>query len=109
MIQLDLRYEMEREAGAMLGELCADKSERVAWFDRAGAAKFILSWLRRHGPMPGESLTYAANEHRFRPHDARAFGPVYAKLARDGVIQCVGFCPRIRGHGTSGGRIWSAA
>jgi hypothetical protein len=47
--------------------------------------------------------------HGYRPHDQRAFGPVYAGLARRGAIKCLGFCERQKGHGTSGGRIWSLA
>jgi hypothetical protein len=42
------------------------------------------------------------------PHDARAFGAVIGTLARRKKIEAVGFVPRSKGHGTSGGRLWRA-
>jgi hypothetical protein len=70
------------------------------------AAGFILWWLQSHGPTPGEDLTIACIERGIVPHDDRAFGPVYAKLARLGQITKAGFCSHKRGHGTSGGIVW---
>ncbi len=97
-----------RETGRMAGEACTAKAEKVADFDTAGAQKFILSWLVRHGLTSGEDLTDAAMLHGFRPHDMRAFGPVFAGLSRKKLIRCAGYCERRRGHGTAGGRIWAA-
>lgn len=94
-----------REQGHQAAQACADKAERQG-FDTEGARRFILSWLARHGDMSGEALTDAAKEHGFRPHDDRAFGAVFGPLSRRGLIRCVGFCERERGHGTAGGRIW---
>jgi hypothetical protein len=106
---MQLSFELlPRAEGERLGELCAEKASRVADFDATGAGKFILGWLHRHGPTSGEKLTAAATEHGFRAHDSRAFGPVYAALSRKGLIRCVGYCARERGHGTAGGRIWAA-
>jgi hypothetical protein len=101
--------DLQRAAGEAAGLACMDKAQEVAGFDPAGAALFIVGWLRRHGPQAGEKLTNAAVEHGYCPHDQRAFGPVYAGLARRGVIKCVGFCERQKGHGTAGGRIWGLA
>ena len=98
--------DLHRAAGEAAGAACLDKAERVAAFDSEGAAKFIVGWIERHGPQPGETLTNAAVEHGYRPHDQRAFGPVYAGLVRRGAIRCVGFCERTKGHGTAGGRVW---
>ena len=109
MNQLSIDFESARAIGEYLGEKCADKAERVADFDRDGAGRFILGWLVRHGPQSGEVLTQAAIEHGFRCHDARSYGPVYAKLVKRGLIRCVGYCARARGHGTSGGRVWAVA
>lgn len=97
-----------RALGEQAGERCIAKAERVADFDREGAGRFILGWLRRHGPTSGETLTDQAKAHGYRPHDDRAFGPVYAKLVRDGSIRWKDFAPRLKGHGTGGARIWQA-
>lgn len=97
-----------RAEGERLGGLCQDKAERTSNFDSEGAARFILGWLRRHGPTPGETLTDRAIEHGYHCHDSRAFGPVYASLARKKLIACSGYCLRKRGNGTAGGRIWQA-
>lgn len=94
--------------GDKLAEACVDKAERVAEFDSAGAAKFILGWLVRHGPQSGETLTDAAKQHGYRPHDDRAFGAVYGALVRRHQIRQVGTCERTKGHGTAGGRVWAA-
>lgn len=109
MNQLSIDFQAARQEGARLGELCADKAEQVSDFDRVGAAKFIVSWLVRHGDTSGEILTTKAIEHGYRPHDARAFGSIYSRLARVGLIKCVGFCLREKGHSTAGGRVWRSA
>lgn len=97
-----------REVGAAAAAACVEKAERGG-FDTAGAAAFILDWLTQNGPTSGEDLTDAAIAQGFRPHDSRAFGPVYAGLVRRQRIKCVGTCERRRGHGTAGGRIWGLA
>jgi hypothetical protein len=98
-----------REVGLEAAERCADKAE-ASGFDRDGARRFVVSWLRRHGPQSGESLVKAATEHGFRPHDGRAFGAVFNALSRRKEIVCLrADLPRQAGHGTSGGRLWAAA
>jgi hypothetical protein len=93
------------EAGA---QQCADAAERRGW-DSAGAQRFVVGWLRRHGPTSGEDLVQAAEEHGYRPQDGRAFGAVLGALARRQEIRCVrADLPRRHGHGTSGGRLWEA-
>ena len=88
-----------------LSERCAAKAVRVADWDRAGAESLILRLLQA-GPASGEKLTDLAVAYGFRPHDARAFGAVFGSLSRRGLIRCVGYCERRKGHGTAGGRIW---
>lgn len=97
-----------RAEGERLGNLSTDKAERVADFDTVGASKFIVGWLHRHGNVSGEALTNAAKEHGYRPHDDRAFGSIFGTLSRKGLIRCVGYCERMKGHGTAGGRVWAA-
>jgi hypothetical protein len=91
-----------------LSVACAAKAERVAGFDREGAKQFVLGYLRRHGPTPGETLVDEAVKHGYRVHDTRAYGAVFLSLSRHGHIRHAGFCDRQKGHGTAGGRIWEA-
>lgn len=97
-----------RTRGELAAERCARKAARVANFDHEGAAKFVHSFLVRHGQQAGERLVNMAKEHGFRPHDDRAFGPVFMQLSRKNLIVSVGYCDRIKGNGTAGGRIWAA-
>lgn len=107
MDQLSLVLEA-RAVGERMANLCTYKAEREG-FDAEGARTFILGWLARHGKMRGEQLTDAAIEHGFHAHDARAYGSVFSTLSRRGLIRCVGYCERVKGHGTAGGRLWEAA
>lgn len=73
---------------------------------REQAEQFIVTYLLAHGPTPGETLTSACVANGIVPHDERAFGVVYMVLSKRGIIAKVGTCPRVKGHGTSGGNIW---
>jgi hypothetical protein len=97
-----------REAGETAAAACESKARRVSDFDSEGASRFIFGELVRHGPQSGETLTDSAKAHGYRPHDDRAFGGVFMRLARRKQIRCVGTCERRKGHGTSGGRVWEA-
>lgn len=113
-MQLDLLAgvplrEIHRAEGERAGIACLDKAETAVGFDSAGAAQFILNLLASGGPTPGEVLTDTCVSAGFKPHDTRAFGPIYAALVRRKAIKCIGFCERTKGNGTAGGRIWSAA
>jgi hypothetical protein len=70
------------------------------------AKVFVIEYLRVHGEASGEDITDACLTAGIRPHDERAFGPVYMSLARRGLIGKVGTTPRRKGHGCSGGNIW---
>lgn len=95
------------DAGREGAESCAGAAEARGW-DRGAAAEFILSYLGRHGPTPGEVLvTEAAKAHT--PHDARAFGAVFLSLSRRGLIEKCGYARRAKGHGTHGGLVWRLA
>lgn len=100
---------LARDKGERLAQACADKAERVADWDREGAARFIHHWLVRHGPTSGEQLVKQATAHGYRAHDGRAYGAVFGALSRAGKIRCLrSDLPRERGHGTSGGKLWEA-
>lgn len=98
-----------RAEGAMAGDLAADRAERQEAGFSERAADFVLSYLRNHGISSGELVTDAAKLAGIRPPDDRAFGPVYAGLARKGLIFCGGYCMRRKGRGTAGGRLWRLA
>jgi hypothetical protein len=97
-----------RTLGQVAGEACEAKAQKVAEFDSHGASAFILVMLDQYGKTTGEMLVDAAIRNGFKPHDARAFGPVFARLARNKLIRCVGIGQRAKGHGTAGARIWEA-
>jgi hypothetical protein len=73
------------------------------------AAEFIVRFLRENGPQSGEILTDWCREAGIVPHDDRAFGAVYMRLRRAGMIVKTGTCQRMKGHGTAGGTIWGLA
>jgi hypothetical protein len=98
-----------RKAGDIAGERAADKAERLDDGFRERAQQFVLGYLKQHGASSGELMTDAAKLAGIRPLDDRAFGPVYATLARKGLIVAAGFCARRKGHGTAGGRVWRLA
>lgn len=76
---------------------------------KSRARQFILEYLEKNGPSPGENITEACVKAGIKPHDLRAFGPVYMSLAKDGLITKAGTCRRRLGHGTTGGNIWRLA
>lgn len=106
MTQLALTLDEPRARGDTAAARCLDKAERVSDFDTEGARFYILGYLQKHGQQSGETLTNAAKNAGFVPHDDRAFGPIYAGLVRKNFIRCVGYCERQKGNGTAGGRVW---
>ena len=91
--------------GVESAERCQDAAESRGW-DAEGAASFIVAYLAEHGPTAGEVLVTEASK-RFTPHDARAFGGVFLRLSRRGRIRKCGSVLRRKGHGTSGGNVWT--
>jgi len=93
------------KAMASIGSKAEDRSP--GFHERARA--FVLGYLARYGPTPGEILTLRCRDAGIVPHDDRAFGPVYFTLSREGAIAKIGEVRRERGHGTAGGSIWALA
>jgi hypothetical protein len=98
-----------RQRGEAAGQRAADRAERQDDGFRERAAAFVLGYLAQHGISSGELVTDAAKLAGIRPPDDRAFGPVYGTLSRQGKIVAAGFCARVKGHGTAGGRLWRLA
>lgn len=72
----------------------------------ASAMRQAVAFLRTVESASGEEITDAIYAAGITAHDRRAMGPVLKNLARDGLIERVGYCIRKRGHGTGGGLIW---
>lgn len=100
--------ERARDAGTKAGEACKAKAEAAGFDSDAAKAVVMASLLRAGGPLSGEQLVNECIAAGIVPHDARAFGPVIASLARVGSITTVGFAARKKGHGTAGARLWKA-
>jgi len=95
----DKMLEPMRAAEAKANREVPDFTER--------ARAFILSYLTEHRQAPGEQITDACVAAGIRPAELRAFGGVYQGLARKNLIRTVAFCARMKGNGTSGGRVWA--
>jgi hypothetical protein len=107
MNQAELNFEAAREAGNEAAAACLDKARRTdpEFVEKAQAA--ILAHLRAVGSCSGEELVDIAIAKGARPHDQRAFGQVFAGLARKNMIRTVAFCLRRKGRGTAGCRVWA--
>ncbi len=57
--------------------------------------------------MRGEDLVNEMKVAGIRPPDDRAFGSVFLRAIRAEVLEPVGFVPRVKGHGTAGGRLYA--
>ncbi|MBO9680935.1 MAG: hypothetical protein J7556_22135 [Acidovorax sp.] len=97
-----------------LGHGAAARAEARADQDAPGFADAALEHIRAamaelsHGATRrGEELVNAAKVAGIRPPDDRAFGSVFCKAIRLGYIEAVGFAPRVKGHGTAGGRVYA--
>lgn len=102
------RVHSARSIGEAAGNLAADRAEKVDPSFRARALEFIVGYIRQQGEATGESATQAAVLAGIAPPDQRAFGPVYQKAIRDGLIRIVGYVPRAKGHGSMGGKLYRA-
>lgn len=111
--------EMRRDQNArdwVLAEVLEARNSAMATVERnagaefqAAAEAFVLGYLRQHGEASSEVLTDACKAAGIIPHDDRAFGPLYARLARRKQIVWVAYCARQKGHRCAGGNIWRAA
>lgn len=99
---------MELEKRRLLKALDA-KTARLSADFRERASAFILAYLAANGATSGEALTDACKAAGIRPpagKDDRLFGPVFNGLSQERRIRQCGSTVRLKGHGTSGGRVW---
>ena len=85
-----------------------DKVERNAGEEFSErAARFIPDYLSRNPPTSCEVIVNAAKKHGIIPHNDHAFGPVFLKLFRQGIIKKAGMTKRFKGHCAPGANIWA--
>lgn len=86
-----------------------ENAERLG-FNTDAAREFVVAYLVAHGASWGEDIVDAAKASGLQvliAHDGRAWGSVFASLARRNVIRCLradGI--RRHGNGTTGARQW---
>jgi hypothetical protein len=97
-----------------LGAEAAGRAEERANADAPGFSERALEHIRTtalamlpEARMHGEDIVNSAKVAGIRPPDDRAFGAIFAKAIRLGYIEPVGFAPRVKGHGTAGGRVYA--
>jgi hypothetical protein len=97
-----------------LGEEAANKAADRADQDAPGFSERALEHIRKtiltaapDAQLRGEDIVNSAKVAGIRPPDDRAFGSIFSKAIRLGFIEPVGFAPRVKGHGTSGGRVYA--
>lgn len=109
MAGLHLRHvDAARAEGAVAERSALHAAEQDDPLFGARALAFIVNYIRAKGEVPGESVTMACTAAGIRPAKGdRAFGGVYSKALRNNYIRVVGYCARVRGHGTAGGRLYA--
>lgn len=89
-------------------QACAGGHKAVMPTFSEQAYAFVVEYIKVHGPISGELVTNAAKQAGIRPSDDRAFGPIYARALREGLVQVIGTTIRTKGHGTGGARVYVA-
>lgn len=98
-----------RRLGEQASQAALDRVEQDDPTFGTRAYAFIVSYVREHGPVPGEAVTLAARCAGITPaKDDRAFGAIYAKALRNQDIRVVDSTNRVRGHGSAGGKVYAA-
>lgn len=96
-----------RAVGLEAGLRSIDRAEAADPKFSEKALAFVVDHIREKGKVSGESATLAAVQAGINPPDQRAFGPIYAMALRRGLIHVVGYVPRLRGHGSAGGKLYA--
>lgn len=109
-IDFNTRAHAARKIGAERADRSRSKADEVCPGFTERAYNFIANYAATtsQAAFSGEDLTNCMKAFGICPHDDRAFGSIYAKAIRNGVIRVVGYVPRVRGNGTAGGRLYAA-
>lgn len=104
------RVAFARRLGEIAGERSRAKADEVCPGFTERAYDFIANYAATtsQATFSGEDLTNCMKAFGIVPHDDRSFGAIYAKAIRHGVIHVVGYVPRLKGHGTAGGRLYAS-
>lgn len=105
-IPLPRRIATARKLGTEAGMRCLDKAAANDPEFKTRALDFIVAHVREKGRVAGEDVTLAAVNAGIKPHDLRAFGSIYATALRRKLIRVVAYVPRVRGHGSAGGKVY---
>ena len=109
-IPFAVRTRMARKLGQEASQRAEAKAaEQVPGFTER-ALEHIRTVAQALGPdskVRGEDLVNGAKLAGIRPQDDRAFGSVFQKAIRQKLIVPVGYAPRVKGHGTAGGRVYA--
>jgi hypothetical protein len=106
---LSRRAATARKLGDEAGQRCATKADEVCPGFGAKAFDFICAYADEHAQFAGEDCTLAMKQAGIQAHDDRATGSAYAKALRENRIRVVGYVPRVRGHGSAGGKLYAKA
>lgn len=104
------RTRMARKLGHEAAARAQDRANTAEPGFSERALEHIRSTMAGAAPdarIRGEDIVNAAKVAGIRPPDDRAFGAVFSKAIRLGWIEPVGFAPRVKGHGTAGGRVYA--
>lgn len=106
------RVRFARKLGGEAMEAALEKARQADPTFAPRAVAFIERFMRDLGPgqtIHGEDLTNAIKGAGIVPaNDDRAFGGVFVRARHAKLIVQVGSAPRLKGHGTAGGRIYAA-
>lgn len=100
-----------RRTGDIAADACTSKADAVCPGFSGRAYAFIAEFTEFRAPdatFTGEELTDRMKEAGIVPHDDRAFGSIFSKAIRDGLLHVVGSATRTKGHGTAGARVYAA-
>lgn len=97
---MDLHRAREAGEAGMQRALSAAESRDPVFAEKAREA--ILRHLKAVGKAGGEELTDTAHAMGVQTKNPKAFGAVLKGLAREKLIERIGFVPRMRGHGAPG-------
>lgn len=110
-IEFAPRVAFARRLGAEASEASLERAQQDDPTFAPRAQAFIEAYMRAMKPgasIHGEDLTNAIKAAGILPsRDDRAFGGVFVRARNAKLIFQIGDAPRLKGHGTAGGRIYA--
>lgn len=104
MPQLSLDFARAAGERAMLAAESNAERREPRFSERVAA--YMYSVLVARGPQRGEALTDACVAAGFDVAETRAYGAAFRLLVQRLGARVVGHCPRRKGHGSSGGKVY---